>query len=117
MHPFDPQQWWGVRPGGTDHGDPQDPNLDRAVICGLAAAACLCLASFAPPPLVPHAAAVLLFWAALGSAAEAALRGQHPLEEHLTAWDQAAALLAASLLLRLAFGAPPEGVPEAMTAP
>ena len=73
----------------------------------MVAAACLCVASFAPPELMPLLAADLLSWAALASMYEAALRDQRPFEERLTAWDQAAALLAASLLLRILCPAPP----------
>jgi len=106
MHPFDPRDWWG--PDAGRGRNPGDPDLDRLLLCGLAIATCLCLASFAPPALVPYLAAELLMLAALGSALEGALRGERPLLEHrLTAWDQAALLAAVALLLRLAFGAPP----------
>ena len=107
MHSFDPRHWWWPGDGGAGRGQtPEDPNLDRVLVFGVVAAACLCVASFAPPELMPLLAADLLRWAALASVYEAVLRGQQPLEERLTGWDQAAALLATSLLLRILFSAP-----------
>ncbi|WP_207539592.1 hypothetical protein [Sabulicella rubraurantiaca] len=82
---------------------------------GLVAAACLCAASFAPPDLMPQLAAEMLGWAALFSVYEAILCDQLPSEEGLTAWDQAAGLLAASLLLRILF--PLQGLPAAGAGP
>lgn len=119
MHSFDPKDWLGFGGGDADRRrrHPGDPDLDRALLCALAAAACLCLASFAPPVLAPAVAAELLVLAALGSALEAVLRGEPPLTARLTAWDQAAALMAAALLLRLAFGVPPEATPEGLAPP
>jgi hypothetical protein len=117
MHSFDPRDWWGLGQGSADHGAPQgNPNLDRLLILGLVAATCFCLASFAPPPLVPLVAAELLVLAAHGSALEALLRGERLFQNRLSAWDQAAVLLAAALLLRLLFGAPPGVVSEEVTA-
>ncbi|GGC68567.1 hypothetical protein GCM10011504_53130 [Siccirubricoccus deserti] len=107
MHDYDPRDWWWS-PNGSGAGrdrEPRDPDLDRLVICGLVGAICLCLASFAPPPLFAAVAAELLRLAALGSALEAVLRGERLLEERITAWDQAAALGATALLLGLAAGA------------
>lgn len=117
MHSFDPRHWWRPGKDGAGRGQtPEDPNLDRMLVFGVVAAACLCVASFAAPELMLLLAADLLGWAALASMYEAVLRGQQPLEESLTAWGQAAALLAVSLLLRLLFpvplGPPPiEAVP------
>jgi hypothetical protein len=104
MHSLD---WWWPDEGGAGRGQtPEDPDLDRVLVFGLVAAACLCVASFAPPELMPILAADLLGWAALASMYEAVLRDEKPSGERLTAWDQAAALLAASLLLRILFPAP-----------
>jgi hypothetical protein len=116
MHSLDPRHWWWPEEGGTGRGRrPEDPDLDRALVCGVVAAACLCVASFASPELMPLLAADLLGWAALASMYEAVLREQQPFGEGLTAWDQGAALLAASLLLRVLFPAaeltPIEGIP------
>ncbi|HYF07909.1 MAG TPA: hypothetical protein VD970_09825 [Acetobacteraceae bacterium] len=112
MDGFDPRDWWGW-PDGADRGHPQgDPDLYRLLLFGLTAAACLCLASFAPPALVPFVAAQLFVIAALGSALEAVLREERLIEAHLTAWDQAAALMLLAQLLRLAFRVPPQLLPE-----
>jgi hypothetical protein len=83
---------------------------------GLVASLCLFLASFAPPALFPFVAAKFLELAALGSSLEATLRGDRVFDDRLTAWDQAAALMAAGLLLRLLFGLPPELAAEGMPA-
>lgn len=103
MHRFDPRDWWPLDGQGGDRGRDQGPDdLDRILVAGLVAAACLCLGSFHPPEVAPAAIASLLILAAFGSAAEAVWRGEHLYAEgRLTAWDQAAALLALGLLLRL----------------
>jgi hypothetical protein len=68
---------------------------------------CLCFASLAPPHVVPFAFAGLLFLAGIASAGLAALRGDHLLAPHLTAWDEAALLFAASFGLHLWLGSFP----------
>jgi hypothetical protein len=109
MHSFDPRHWWWPEDDGGGRGRRlEDPNLDRVLAFGVVAAACLCLASFAPTEVMPLLAANLLRLAALASVYEAVLRDQKPFEEQLTAWDQAAALLAGSMLLRILFAAPLE---------
>jgi hypothetical protein len=115
MHSYDPKDWWGLDQGSRGHGTPQgDPEMEWLLQFGLVASLCLFLASFAPPALVPFAAAKFLELAALGSSLQATLRGERVFDERLTAWDQAAALMAAGLLLRLLFGSPPELVTEGM---
>jgi hypothetical protein len=110
MLPFDPQDWWGPDQRKA-RKQPDDPDLDRMLLCGLATAACLCLASFVPAPLMPLVAAELLMLAALGSMMEGVLRGERLIgADRLTAWDQAAALAALALLLRFLF---PDAAPEA----
>jgi hypothetical protein len=115
MHLFDPKDWWGTEGRGVGHGHRprRDPGLDRALLCGLAAAACLCIASFAPIELIPYVAAELLVLAALCSALEGVLRGETLAASRLTCWDQAAILMALALLLGLAFGMPDMAVVEA----
>lgn len=115
MHGFDPRDWWPGQEGSGHGRTPGDPGLDRVLVFALVAAACLCVASFAPPELMPTAAADLLGWGALFSVYEAILRDQQPFEERLTAWDQAAALLAVSLVLRMLFLV--QGLPPMEAAP
>ena len=107
MHSLDPNGPWWPRSGAGGGDQPGDSNTNRLLTCGLIGAMCLAFASFAPLPVVPFLLAELLRMAALGSTVEALLRGEAVFSPHLTAWDQAALLLAASLLLRLVFGAPP----------
>ncbi len=97
MHGFDPRDWWWWR-------DTRDETPNRLLSCGLIGALCLCIASFAPPPLFLPVAAELLWMAALGSAAGAVLRGERVLMPQMTGWDEAAALAAAALLARLLAG-------------
>lgn len=99
MHDLDPRGWrdWG----GSDREQPGDPNLDRALHCGMLVAACLCLASFAPPALMPLAAAGLLHSAAIAMVIVAILEEDGFRAPTLTRWDEAAACLMISLLIRL----------------
>ncbi len=104
--PLDPQA------GGDRHrrGGPED--IDRLLAAGLVAAVCLLLGSLHPPGSALAATASLLTVAALAGVLEAAWRGEAPLAEpRLTAWDQAAILLALALALRLCGGAGPPSVP------
>ncbi|WP_159350820.1 hypothetical protein [Roseomonas harenae] len=117
MHFYDPKGSWGLDQGSRGHGTPQgDPEMDWLLQFGLVASLCLFLASFAPSALFPLVAARFLELAALGSSLEATLRGDRVFDDRLTAWDQAAALMAAGLLLRLLFGLPPELAAEGMPA-
>ena len=70
----------------------------------MALAFCLCFAALAPPDLMPFAFAGLLLLAAIASISLAVLRGDQPLNSHLTPWDEAALLVTASLGLRLWLG-------------
>ena len=110
---FDPRDWWPLHPraGGERHrrGGPED--LDRLLAAGLVAAACLFLGSLHPLGSAVAATASLLIVAAFAGVLEAAWRGEAPLAEpRLTAWDQAAILLALALALRLCGGAGPPSV-------
>jgi hypothetical protein len=105
---FDPRDWWPLDPraGGERRrrGGPED--LDRLLAAGLVAAACLFLGSLHPLGSAVAATASLLIVAAFAGVLEAAWRGEAPLAEpRLTAWDQAAILLALALALRLCGGA------------
>lgn len=107
---FDPWDWWPPDPraGGDGHrrGGPED--LDRLLAAGLVSAACLFLGSLHPPGSAVAATASLLIVAALAGVLEAAWRGESPLAgPRLTAWDQAAVLLALALALRLWGAGPP----------
>ena len=111
---FDPWGWWPLDPrtGGDRHrrGGPED--IDRLLAAGLVGSACLFLGSLHPPGSALAATASLLIVAAFAGALEAAWRGEAPLAEpRLTAWDQAAILLALALVLRLCAGAELPSVP------
>ena len=111
---FDPRDWWPLDPRAGDdrhrRGGPE--SLDRLLAAGLVAAACLFLGSFHPPGSAVAATASLLIVAALAGVLEAAWRREAPLAEpRLTAWDQAAVLLAVALALRLCAGAELPPVP------
>ncbi len=58
----------------------------------------LFFASMTPPALVAATFSSLLFLGALASATIATLIGEAPLARHLTRWDEAAALLGASMI-------------------
>jgi len=75
-----------------------NPNLDRLIVVGLTVALALFLASSLPPALVAPALAQLLFVGALGALFVAVLREDPLLTDEITAWDQAAILLALGLL-------------------
>ena len=110
---FDPRDWWPLDPrvGGDGHRRRGPENRDRLLAAGLVAAACLFLGSLHPPGSAVAAMASLLIVAALAGVLEAVWRGEAPLAEpHLTAWDQAAVLLALALDLRLCGGAGPPSV-------
>ncbi len=111
---FDPWDWWPLDPqaGGDGHrrGGPED--IDRLLAAGLVGSACLFLGSLHPPGSALAATASLMIVAALAGVLEAVWRGEAPLAEpRLTAWDQAAILLALGLALRLCAGAWPPSVP------
>jgi hypothetical protein len=111
---FDPRDWWPVdrRAGGDRHRSGGPESLDRLLAAGLVAAACLFLGSLHPPGSAVAATASLLIVAAFVSVLEGAWRGEAPLAEpRLTAWDQAAVLLAVALALRLCAGAELPSVP------
>lgn len=80
------------------------------------------LVSSLPPALIPPALSKLLTFASLGAATVAALRRDRLFAEHFTHWDQAAALLALSLLAGLltdpaAVGGALEGLSIGETSP
>ena len=111
---FDPRDWWPLDPraGGNRHrrGGPED--LDRLLAAGLVGSVCLFLGSLHPPGSALAATASLLIVAAFAGVLEAAWRGEAPLAEpRLTAWDQAAVLLALTLALRLCASAELPSVP------
>jgi hypothetical protein len=111
---FDPWGWWPLDPraGGGRHRRGGPESLDRLLAAGLVGSACLFLGSFHPPGSAVAATASLLIVAAFVSVLEAAWRREAPLAEpRLTAWDQAAILLALALVLRLCGGAWPPSVP------
>ena len=111
---FDPWGWWPLDPraGGGRHRRGGPESLDRLLAAGLVGSACLFLGSFHPPGSALVATASLLIVAALASVLEAVWRGEAPLAEpRLTAWDQAAILLALALVLRLSAGADPPSIP------
>jgi hypothetical protein len=104
MAPFNPQDW----PRLPDWLDPRENRQSPREItqdvlerCCMVVAFCLCFASLPPPHVVPFAFAGLLFLAGIASAGLAALRGDHLLAPHLTAWDEAALLFTASFGLHL----------------
>ncbi len=104
MTTFNPRDW----PRLPDWLDPREDRrspreITREVLqrCCMVVAFCLCFASLAPPDVIPFAFAGLLFPAGVASTGLAALRGDRPLAPHLTAWDEAALLFAASLGLHL----------------
>jgi len=111
---FDPGDWWPLdgRAGGDRHRRGGPETLDRLLATGLVGSVCLFLSSLHPPGSAVSATASLLMVAALAGVLEAAWRGEAPLAEpRLTAWDQAAILLALALALRLCGGAGPPSVP------
>ena len=99
MHDLDPRGWrdWG----GSDREEPDDPNLDRVLHCGILVAGCLCLASFSPLELMPLAAAGLLHSAAIAMVIVAIFEEDGFWAPTLTRWDEAAACLMVSLSIRL----------------
>ena len=111
MVTFDPRDWLGPsgRFGrGTGAGRrSRDLNRETAGRWAAAMAFCLCFASLAPAPLFPFALSGLLFLASCASIGVALVQRTPPLAPHLTAWDEAAWSLAASLALQLWLGPPP----------
>ena len=83
---------------------PREINREALERCCMVVAFCLCFAALAPPDLLPFAFAGLLFLAAIAAVSLAILRGDQPLASHLTTWDAATLLFAASLGLRLWLG-------------
>ena len=111
---FDPRDWWPLDPraGGGRHRRGGPASLDRLLAAGLVGSACLFLGSLHPPGSAVAATASLLIVAAFAGVLEAVWRGETPLAEpRLTAWDQAALLLALALVLRLSAGADPPSIP------
>ena len=114
MDLFDPRDRWppGRRAGGERRRRRGPASLDRLLAAGLVGSVCLFLGSLHPPGSALAATASLLIVAAFAGVLEAAWRGEAPLAEpRLTAWDQAAILLALALVLRLSAGAGPPSVP------
>jgi hypothetical protein len=87
-----------------DRRSPREINREVLQRCCMVVAFCLCFAGLAPPDLLLFAFAGLLFLAGIASISLAVLRRDNPLAPHLTAWDEAALLFAASLGLRLWLG-------------
>ena len=111
---LDPWGWWPVdrRAGGDRHRRGGPESLDRLLAAGLVASVCLFLGSLHPPGSAVAATASVLIVAAFAGVLEAAWRGEAPLAEpRLTAWDQAAVLLAVALALRLCADAELPSVP------
>jgi hypothetical protein len=107
MTTFNPRDWPRLPDRLDPHQDRRSQheiNRESVERCCMAVAFCLCFAGLAPPHLMPFALAGLLFLAGIASVSLAALRGDHPLASHLTAWDEAALLFTASLGLRLWLG-------------
>ncbi|WP_119458711.1 hypothetical protein [Rhodospirillaceae bacterium SYSU D60014] len=102
MNVYDPRDWQGSR-----NGDPTDPNIDSLIRCGLAVALCLCLASFYPWELVPAVLSLFLLLAALGISLVATVCEERLDPPHLSRWDEAAACMALSLLLKILFPVQP----------
>ena len=101
MHALDPRSWrdWGgPSHGGSSQGD---PNREWALHLALIVAACLCLASFFPLPLVPLVTAGLLHSAAIGMVLLAIFEEDGVWAPTLTRWDPAAACVLFSFLFRL----------------
>jgi len=79
-------------------GHRPDPNLDRLVAVALGVALALFLASHVPAQMIAPVARDLLAVAALGAALVATLRGERIASAEVTAWDQAALYMLASVL-------------------
>jgi hypothetical protein len=103
MPGFDPHDWYGF--GDWRGGDPVDPNTVHLLRWGFLVALSACLASFAPPALMPAVLSMLLHLAALGSAVVAGLKEEPVDAPHFTSWDEAAASVALGLLLDILFPA------------
>lgn len=107
MTTFNPHDWPRLPDWLDPHEgrrSPQEANREVLERCCMSVAFCLCFAAIAPVHLMPFAFAGLLFLAGVASVSLAVLRGDQPLVSHLTAWDEAAFLFAASLGLRLWLG-------------
>ena len=95
MAVFDPNDWWDRRfwlAPAPRHEPRRADVINREITQRwLAAVAfCLCFASLGPAKQLPLAFAGLLFAAGLAAALVALMRREHPLDRHLTAWDEAA---------------------------
>jgi hypothetical protein len=111
---FDPRDWWPLdrEQAATGIGAAAPRASTGCSPPGWSRSACLFLGSLHPPGSAFAATASLLIVAAFAGVLEAAWRGEAPLAEpRLTAWDQAAILLALALVLRLCAGAGPPSVP------
>ncbi|MCP5374468.1 MAG: hypothetical protein H6907_22255 [Hyphomicrobiales bacterium] len=97
---WQPQEGPGRPPPGPST-DPGDHNRAALLRLGLAFAVAVFLASSAPLPLVPVMAGSLLLVAAVASAVLALFLGERPAGPRLTRWDEAAVLMAASLVMDL----------------
>ena len=107
MTTFNPGNWPRLRDWLDPHEgrhSPREINREALERCCMLLAFCLCFAALAPPHLMPVAFAGLLLLAGITSIGFALMRGDRPLAVHLTAWDEAAFLLTASLGLRLWLG-------------
>jgi hypothetical protein len=110
MTPFNPQGWHRLPDWFDPREDRRSPReITQEVLerCYMVVAFCLCFASLAPPDVISLAFANLLLLAGIASTGLAALRGDHPLAPHLTAWDEAALLFATSFGLHLWLGSFP----------
>jgi hypothetical protein len=89
-------------PGG--HFGPSDQDMNRASLLrlGLFVSIALLISSTLPPALLVASLSSLLWIGALVSAVAAAILGEPAMRvPHLTRWDEAAVLMALSLLLGL----------------
>jgi hypothetical protein len=110
MTALNPRDWPRLRDWLDPHRDRRSPQeLNREVLqrCCMAVAFCLCFAGLAPADAIPFAFAGCLLVAGIASVSVAVLRGDYPLAPHLTGWDEAALLFAASLGLHLWLGPTP----------
>jgi hypothetical protein len=94
MNPLDPQGWWGFPPwpdpDDRRHRSPDELNREAVQRWLSIAVLCVCGAALVPITAMPLAFAVLMIVTGAGSGALAYRKGDHPLADHLTGWDEAA---------------------------
>lgn len=82
-------------PNSDQHGH---DNRDAMIRFGLCAALAFLFASSAPSGLMPAVLGALLTIGAMATATLATLLGEDPFADHLTRWDEAAALMLGSMI-------------------